>query len=588
MTWRSLLALGSLAAAGLARGQAAGGGDGAGVFYTLGKTPIRLNSDGRQVAVLAPNGLGPHAASAREIIPGWFLVRPPAPVAESVQFTTPVFTSEHGLPIVVTPELLVRFGPGVPGEEAERILADAEAGKVLHRDFAGMEGLYHTCSSHASGLRVLEIANALAQRPDVIFAEPDLLVAGTLETDLPNDVQFFRSWGVHSSGQNVFEGLPDSICQNHFFVDCDQAPTGIPDWDIDGPEAWKTTSGDPSVITVVFEGGVQLDHPELMIDPSFGFDATGDGGGGGPIGVCDNHGTLVAGVVGASMGNTIGTAGVAPGSTVGSARVYRPNPPDPKGNCSTTIWFQFEWFLMGLDWADSIGARVTNHSYALGAQSAAYEQKLSDLRDAGVVHFASAGNGANSWLAYPSSLPTVNAVAALRYRVPDIADFSNYGDGLAFCAAGTWVRTTDRTGDDGAVSGWGVPALDDYAFAHGTSFASPHAAGVAALILSVDPDLSAEQVEQIMAVSARDIGETGYDTRFGWGYVNAADAVTRAQCFRLCPWDLECDGMAGTSDLLAILAAWGSDPGGPPDFDNDGTVSTADLLELLANWGSCP
>ncbi|MCH8165628.1 MAG: FG-GAP repeat protein, partial [Planctomycetes bacterium] len=55
-----------------------------------------------------------------------------------------------------------------------------------------------------------------------------------------------------------------------------------------------------------------------------------------------------------------------------------------------------------------------------------------------------------------------------------------------------------------------------------------------------------------------------------------------------CPWDLDAGGNVGILDLLALLAAWGSDPGGPPDFDGDGTVGILDLLTLLANWGPCP
>ena len=54
-----------------------------------------------------------------------------------------------------------------------------------------------------------------------------------------------------------------------------------------------------------------------------------------------------------------------------------------------------------------------------------------------------------------------------------------------------------------------------------------------------------------------------------------------------CPWDLNGNGSVGILDLLALLAAWGTDPGGPPDFDGDGTVGILDLLTLLANWGPC-
>ncbi len=54
-----------------------------------------------------------------------------------------------------------------------------------------------------------------------------------------------------------------------------------------------------------------------------------------------------------------------------------------------------------------------------------------------------------------------------------------------------------------------------------------------------------------------------------------------------CPADLDRDGTVGILDLLLLLSAWGTDPGGPPDFDNDGYVGILDLLTLLANWGPC-
>lgn len=55
-----------------------------------------------------------------------------------------------------------------------------------------------------------------------------------------------------------------------------------------------------------------------------------------------------------------------------------------------------------------------------------------------------------------------------------------------------------------------------------------------------------------------------------------------------CPWDMDADGSVAVPDLLVVLAAWGTDPGGPPDFDGDGNVAVPDLLDLLAHWGACP
>ncbi len=83
-----------------------------------------------------------------------------------------------------------------------------------------------------------------------------------------------------------------------------------------------------------------------------------------------------------------------------------------------------------------------------------------------------------------------------------------------------------------------------------------------------------------LAVGARYDGDGG--DRHGAVWVLFLDGVGA------CPWDLDGTGGVGILDLLALLAAWGSDPGGPPDFDGDGTVGILDLLTLLANWGPCP
>ena len=68
----------------------------------------------------------------------------------------------------------------------------------------------------------------------------------------------------------------------------------------------------------------------------------------------------------------------------------------------------------------------------------------------------------------------------------------------------------------------------------------------------------------------------------------ATVAAFRPTVVPLCPWDLDGDGSVGINDFPALLAQWGTDPGGPPDFDGDGTVGITDFLELLANWGACP
>jgi len=85
---------------------------------------------------------------------------------------------------------------------------------------------------------------------------------------------------------------------------------------------------------------------------------------------------------------------------------------------------------------------------------------------------------------------------------------------------------------------------------------------------------------------------TGLGLTFSFGedlegelYVLSSTVIRKI--IRLCPWDLDGDDLVGINDFLALLAAWGTDPGGPPDFDGDGVVGIGDFLDLLANWGPC-
>ena len=175
--------------------------------------------------------------------------------------------------------------------------------------------------------------------------------------------------------------------------------------------------------------------------------------------------------------------------------------------------FFTSWVVNALTWAQSIGARVTNNSNTLPEYSVitdAYNQ----TRAAGLIHFASTGNDYAASINYPASLASVNAVGAMT-RTGARASFSNYGTGIMFSAPGQSIWTTDRTGADGYFSG-------DYGALDGTSFASPYAAGVAALILSRGPSLSAASVDQIMSLTCNTVG---YDTTFGWGLVSAGNAL---------------------------------------------------------------
>ncbi|RPJ42820.1 MAG: hypothetical protein EHM19_09840, partial [Candidatus Latescibacterota bacterium] len=229
---------------------------------------------------------------------------------------------------------------------------------------------------------------------------------------------------------------------------------------------------------------------------------------------------------------------------------------------------QVSWTVEALDWAEGQGARVTNNSNSYGSPSNALNDKYASTRGGGMVHFASAGNDGVEGLGYPSSLPTVLSIGAL---TPDgtKASFSNWGAGLAFAAPGTDVYTTDRTGSLGYGAG-------DYVFVQGTSFSSPYSAGVAALLLSRRPDLPSPAAEDILKYTCVDLGASGFDNTFGWGFVNA-EAALAFSGWRDVAAGLLADAGAGAA------VAWGDYDG---DLDPDlYIVNDGSANKLLRNIG---
>ncbi len=460
----------------------------------------------------------------------------------AIDFATPVYLDANGDAMYPTRDLIVRFEPQVNRNAALAAIeavAPGHPAALIDENWSRMANVYRLRSVSKSGADVLRIANALAQRADVRWAEADWIVKVTVHGDgvgAPNDPSFPNCWGHDNTG-----GL--STCG-----DCLGWPPvpGVVGMDMDMLEAWQVTTGDPDIIVAIFDSGINLTHPDInQLTP--GFDMTGNGTNGGPANPCDTHGTAVAGAVSAIMNNAIGGAGVAPDCRTVSVKVFTQGGAD---NCTGggIVWSQV---INGLDAVELLGARVTNHSYSWGSSSAAVEAKFQETRANGIIHFASAGNGVQIVpgtppnvgqpnISYPSSIPWVNSVAALDAD-GTLTGFSNWGPGLFISAPGVGVCGTGSC------------------FC-GTSAASPSAAGVAALVLSIRPNLTAVQVEGILASSAMDLGNPGYDTIYGWGFVNARNALIQATG---CPGFESCTDVhttPGCSDPLCCAAICANDP----------------------------
>lgn len=423
-------------------------------------------------------------------------------------FFAPVFAGRSGGETIPANAILLRW----QGEPNPDVLDEVRPGECSSerepRSLGHMERAYLLRVGCHSGLALLDYANELARHDEIEFAEPDMIVGGepiprkrlpmsAMQKLVPGDPRFSDSWHLRNTGQ---EG-------------------GSPGMDIGAEKAWDMTTGAPDVVTVIIDTGVQQDHVDINQDTGNDFTSQSSTDGG-PVNQCDNHGTPVAGVLSSPINDDL-TVGVAPDSRIRSARAFISEVSNPcPGRWST----QFSWTVDALDWAMSIGARITNNSNSYDQSSSAIASKYEETRDAGMVHFASAGNDASAGMNFPASLASVNAVSAVN-RTGGLASFSNFGTELSVSAPGVDIYASDRDPADGYAAGQAYAVLD------GTSFASPIAAGVVALLFSRASNLDGRESELFLQASATDLGAEGFDEEYGWGMVQAETALQLLDIF---------------------------------------------------------
>ena len=313
------------------------------------------------------------------------------------------------------------------------------------------------------------------------------------------------------------------------------------------PEAWNVTTGDNNVIVAVIDTGVLLDHPDLVGQTVPGYDfirdpqnaADGDGIDNNPYDVGDDangnssfHGTHVSGTVAAATDNNRGVAGIARDSRIMPIRVL--------GRFGGTDYDieQGVRFAAGLPNDSGIvpaqKASVINLSLGGRTNSTVPPEAFRLARQAGVIIVAAAGNESSNTLSYPASLDGVVSVSAVAID-KTLAGYSNFGRTVDIAAPGG--EFTDLNGDgfvDGVLSTAGFDTTGAiefaYSFNQGTSMASPHVAGVAALMKAVYPELTPSDFDQVLEAGdiTEDLGATGRDNNFGYGLINAYKAVTAA------------------------------------------------------------
>ncbi len=268
---------------------------------------------------------------------------------------------------------------------------------------------------------------------------------------------------------------------------------------IGAPAAWDVVTGSSAITVAVVDTGIDLDHPEFAGRIVQGWDFVNWD----PYPDDDNwHGTHVAGIAGAQGNNGTGIAGVAWNVKILPFKVLDSEGSGYDYNVASAIAS-----------AADMGAKVINLSLG-GPSSSVMADAVDYAYRKGCFLVAAAGNEGSNQVLYPAAYTQVVAVSAVNCY-SGATWYSNYGPEIEVAAPG------------GDYYGAILSTIPDktYGYAQGTSMATPHVAGLAALIWSVNPSLTAAQVRYCITSTAVDLGAPGRDPYYGYGVINAAEAL---------------------------------------------------------------
>ena len=264
---------------------------------------------------------------------------------------------------------------------------------------------------------------------------------------------------------------------------------------IKAPDAWAITTGNSNVVIAILDTGVDGSHEELVGKMVAGWNVYEQNSDTRDV---QGHGTMVAGTAAARGNNGIGVASVAWACSIMPVRIS-----DNYGYATDSS------IAAGLTWAADHGARVANVSYNVAGSSTVSRAARYFQRKGGVVAVAAGNQGMFIDVPDDPYLLTVGATNS-----EDVLySWSNTGGGVDLVAPGSAFTIANGGG---------------YAVATGTSNAAPIAAAAAALLFSVNPSLTPDEVQVALEESADDLGAIGFDTSYGSGRVNLERALLLA------------------------------------------------------------
>ena len=380
-------------------------------------------------------------------------------------------------------QLIVKFKKDAESNKKTAVLGQFRKAEAVDE----AQGVYLVSDARIAGSEKTYVEEIENHR-DVEFVEPNYRLSIN-QSVYPRDPMWLQLWGLKNFGQDAPGGIEGAVGA-----------------DIGALEAWQKTTGDRSVVVAILDTGVDYKHPDLAqniwvnlpektgvpgvdddgngyVDDIHGWNAVSDaraaphfGQVGSPNPMDDqSHGTHVAGTIGAVGGNGQGVVGINWKVSLMPVKFL-----DENGSGSTIDEYRAIKYIL----ANNVD--VVNGSYGGGASSKLIKSLIAEGVAKGVLFVFAAGNdGENNDFtdSFPSNydLPNIISVAASDIR-DQMATFSNFGPTKVHIAApGLNILSTIPT----AMAGAGEP----YAVFSGTSMASPHVAGAAALLLSADPSL---------------------------------------------------------------------------------------------------
>ncbi len=386
-----------------------------------------------------------------------------AVLATSLALAPPAAVAQSS-PATYSPDkVLVRFAPGA----AASIRGQVRSQNGLDRDveYAIVPGLERLALR--PGRTVDEVIAALVKNPNVLYAEPDYVVR---RGAIPNDPSYGSLWGMTN---------------------------------IKAPTAWNTTTGPANLVVGIIDTGIDRSHPDLVdniwknpgetvngldddgngyVDDLYGWDfAYGDNN---PSDV-DGHGTHTAGTVGARGNNGVGVAGVNWQVKLVALKFL-----DDTGSGYTSN------AILAMQYANRMGIQVTNNSWGGGGFSQGLYDAINASKANNHLFIAAAGNSNvnnDTTPHYPSSYNLDNVISVASITSTDArSSFSNYGKtSVDLGAPGSSILST-------------TPG-NTYSTYSGTSMATPHVAGAAAMIVGLRPTWTYAQVRDAILKTARPV-----------------------------------------------------------------------------------